>query len=218
MISCQFLKNTRLFQGIAEEEISAILKCSGAAERTYHKGETLWQEGSQASDIGLVLSGAVHIVKEDYWGNRMILSRVGAGELFGESYACVKAAPLTVTVIAAEDCSALFLPMARLLQSCSSACAFHSRLMQNLLSVLAQKNLMLNSKIDIVTRRSTRDKLMAYLSVQARQHRSPVFTIPFTRQQLADFLAVDRSAMTVELGKLAAEGVLAVDRNRFELL
>lgn len=206
-----------LFQGLEEREIQSVLQCLSAKARDYQKGETIFHPGRSVKEVGMVQAGRVHLVKEDRWGNAALLSTISMGELFGESYACV-GKPLPLRAVAAEECRVLFLTIGKVLTTCSSACRFHARLIQNLLSILAGKNLFLAQKADILAQRTVREKLLNYLFYQSQTHGSAVFTIPLNRQQLADYLSVDRSSMTVEMGKLCKEGILKVERNRFELL
>lgn len=205
-----------LFQGITAEELEQMWECLGPVEAFYPKGAFLWREGEKTKRMGVVLSGGVHILREDFWGNRSIQGRAGPGELFGEAYACGDE-PLGVSVQAAEDSRVLFLEAERLLTACPSACPFHARAAANLLRVLAGKNRMLSRKIEHISQRTTRAKVLSYLSWQARRQGSACFSIPFDRQGLADYLAVDRSALSQELGKMRREGLLDFHKNQFEL-
>ena len=211
------LKKCPLFFGILENEIEPILVCLSAKTKIYQKDQFVFRSGDHISSVGIVLSGSVHIIKEDFWGNRSILSEAVVGQLFGETYACVQTQPLIVSVIAAEDTEIMFLDAHSMMTSCSSACEFHLRLIRNLIGVLAEKNLMLTQKMEHLTKRTTREKLLSYLSAESQKNSSGVFEIPFNRQQLADFLSVDRSAMSSELSKLRSEGILAFYKNTFEL-
>lgn len=213
----EILASSKLFRQMNASEIDSILHCLSAVESTYKKGEYLLSTGDSLSSIGLVLSGSIHIIKEDYWGNRTILSELKAGEIFGEAFACASPNSLSVNVVAISDCKILFLNVARLLSTCSSVCVYHSRLIQNLLFTLAEKNIILAGKIEHLSQRKLRDKLLSYLSEQSKKQRSASFTIPFSRQELADYLCVDRSALSSELGKLKKEGFLDYRKNQFTL-
>ena len=210
------LRNTTLFCGIQEQELSAMLDCLGATRRSYPKGSYLLRAGDPLSLLGVVISGAVFILREDFWGNRTILSKVQPGEMFGETYACLGCSA-SVSVQADSDCTVLWLDVHRVATSCSSACSFHTHLIQNLLRAMAEKNLQLTGKLQITSQRSLREKILSYLSAQSQLAGSPAFTIPFSRQQLADYLAVDRSALSSALGKLRDEGILEFHRNQFRL-
>ena len=196
-----------LFRGIAAGELPALLDRSSAREVRFAKGELLLHRGETPRSLGLVLEGGVHIIREDFWGNRSIVGLAGPGEIFAESYA-LAGKPLAVSVLAAADGRALFLDAGHLSQ----------RLSANLLALLAEKNLMLTEKMRHMARRTTREKLLSYLSAQALRAGTAEFDIPLDRQQLADFLAVDRSAMSAALGKLRDEGVLEFRKNHFRLL
>ena len=196
-----------LFRGIAAGELPALLDRSSAREVRFAKGELLLHRGETPRSLGLVLEGGVHISREDFWGNRSIVGLAGPGEIFAESYA-LAGKPLAVSVLAAADGRALFLDAGHLSQ----------RLSANLLALLAEKNLMLTEKMRHMARRTTREKLLSYLSAQALRAGTAEFDIPLDRQQLADFLAVDRSAMSAALGKLRDEGVLEFRKNHFRLL
>ena len=217
MIDYKNLKNSILFSGMKEEEIRAILGCLSKQVKEYEKGSTIFGAGDAISELGIVISGSVHIIREDYWGNRDLMARIGEYEIFGETYACIPAAVIPIYVIAAQKTEILFLKVKKILTTCSSACQFHNRLIQNMLVVLAEKNLQMTNKIDIVTKRTTRSKLMTYLSNQAEQNHCSKVVIPLSRQQLADYLGVDRSAMTVELKKMQEEGLIQFEKNRFRL-
>lgn len=212
------IKNSPLFSDISENEVEVMLPCLSAVTKSYEKGETVFHIGDTVSSVGIVLCGSVNIEKDDFWGKHSILSHTGIGGIFGETYACVKTQPLNVNVIAAQDTEILFLDIQKVMTTCNSACKFHARLIQNMLLVLAQRNLTLKDKLEHMSQRTTREKLMSYLSEQVQKNQSPVFVIPFNRQQLSDYLSVDRSAMSAELCKLRDEGILKFSKNKFELL
>lgn len=207
-----------LFRGIDPGELPALLNCVDGRQRRFARQETILQAGQPTAYLGMVLSGTVHIVQEDFWGNRTIVGLAQAGDVFGESYACLPGEVLAVAAIAAEETEVLLLNGQKLTGGCERACGFHRQVTQNLVTLLAQKNGMLTRKMGHMARRSTREKVLSYLSEQALRQGSPVFDIPLDRQALADFLAVDRSALSATLGKLREEGVLTVQKNHFHLL
>ena len=211
------LKNSKLFQGITETEITAMLDCLSASKRSYRKGEYIFRRGEHIVSVAMVLEGCIHIQKEDYWGNLSILSEIPEGEIFGEVYACLGSSETLNNAVAVRQSTVLFLDISRVLTVCSSACCFHGRLIQNLLSVLALKNKILTQKLEHMSQRTTREKLLSYLSEQSLREGCPSFDIPFNRQQLADFLSVDRSAMSNELCKMRDEGILLFNKNHFVL-
>jgi cAMP-binding proteins - catabolite gene activator and regulatory subunit of cAMP-dependent protein kinases len=212
------LGKSPLFKGIRDDEIEEMMGCLAGDLKKYRKDEYILRLGDSLEAIGLLISGSVSVIKEDYWGNRNIMAKMEPGDIFGESYACVSGAALGVSVEAATDSEVLFLNVGKIMTTCNSACSFHSKLSQNLLTILASKNLYLNSKLTHMMQRTTREKLLSYLSGESVKHNSASFDIPFNRQQLADYLSVDRSAMSNELCKMRDEGILKFDKNHFSLM
>lgn len=211
------LKKTKLFSGVGEEDIVTMLSCLGARLLTFRKGEYVLRQGERLNDILVLAEGSLHIQRDDYWGNRSILGHVGVGEIFGEAYAAPESGVLLNDVVAVEDSSVFFFDVRRVLSTCSSACRFHSMVIQNLFYAISEKNRGLVQKLDYMSRRTTREKLLSYLSEEARKQNSADITIPFNRQQLADYLSVDRSAMSNELGRMRDDGLLEFKKNRFRL-
>lgn len=216
----EILRCSPLFRGIAPEELEQLIPCLGGGARRYGAGAAILLAGTPVGQMGLVLSGRVQVVREEFSGHRALLAELEPGELFAETFACAPALPggLPVTVLATQDCEVLLLDLQRVVRSCPNGCPFHSRLVSNLLGVLAGKNLALNRRMVHLSRRSTREKLLSYLSEQAAMAGGMEFTIPFGRQELADYLCVERSAMSAVLSRLRAEGVLETHRNHFKLL
>ena len=212
------LKTCPLFDGVEEGDLASMLGCLGAKTTRAEKNEMIFLEGDPARYVGVVLSGQVQIVQEDYYGSRSILGWAGAGELFGEAFACAGVEALPVSVLAAERSDIMLLECGRITTSCCNACAFHSRMIVNLLRVMAANNLQVHQKLQITSRRTTREKLMSYLMAQARARQASQFTIPFDRQELADYLGVDRSGLSAEIGRLKAEGVIDCHRSTFKIL
>lgn len=211
------LSNSGFFQGISPTEIRAMLHCLQAEKRHYPKGAIIYAAGDCISAIGLVLAGSVSIENDDIWGNKSILDTAEEGQIFAEAYACLPQEPLPISVVASAPTDVLFLQVEKLLRVCSNACPHHARVIQNLLFLSAQKNLQLSRKIFHTSAKSIRGRLLSYLSFQAKQQGSLDFYIPFQRQQLADYLNVERSALSHELGKMQREGLLTVKRNHFIL-
>ena len=202
----EILLRTPLFASIRREELSSILGCLSAKMIAADKGTSVFLEGDPAVHVGIVLSGAVQIVQDDYYGNRSVLAVAEPGDLFAEVFACAGLDTMPVSVITVKDSEIMLLDCKKVLTVCSHACPFHTQLVNNLLRVVAQKNLALNRKIQVMSHRTTKEKIMAYLLEQAKRHNSAQFTIPFDRQTLADYLGVERSAMSTEIGKLKASG------------
>ncbi len=207
-----------MFAGVGEDEIESMLSCLGARLRSYKKGEFVFRQGERLSDITVLVEGRLHIQKDDYWGNRSILAEISVGEMFGEAYAAPDSGALVNDVVAIEDSLVIFFDVKRILTTCSSACRFHAAVVQNMFFAISEKNRRLVQKLGHISQRTTREKLISYLSEQAQRQSSASFTIPFNRQQLADFLSVDRSAMSNELCKMRDDGLLEFDKNRFKLL
>lgn len=190
------LKNTKLFAGAGEEEIQAMLSCLGAVLHHYKKGDYVFRAGEYVHNLTVLVEGGLHIQKDDYWGNRAILG----------------------DVVAVKDSSVIFFDIYRILSVCPSACKFHSLVIKNLFFEISEKNRKLVAKLGHISNRTTREKLLSYLSDEAKRNKSSAFSIPFNRQQLADFLSVDRSAMSNELCKMRDEGLIEFNKNRFVLL
>ena len=209
---------TPLFAGIDPADLEPMLSCLGATAIHISKGDPVFLEGDDAGFIGVVLEGSVQVVQEDFYGNRSILTHAGKGDLFAETFACAGIDTMPVSGYAIRDCTLLILSCQKMLTVCSSACLFHNQLVKNMLKVVAQKNLNLNSKIRFMSQKTTKEKLMAYLLEQAKVTGSPEFTIPFDRQALADYLGVERSAMSAELSNLKKAGLLDFKGSNFHLL
>ena len=211
------LRSAPLFSGVSEEELTAILACLGAEVKHFPKDDFLLRAGDTAESIGLVLAGSVLVIQEDIWGNRNILSKAGPGQTFAAAYACAPGSLLNVSVAAETPAAAMFLNVRRVLIVCPSACVHHSRIIRNLLGELAEKNLRFGEKLTHMGQRSTRAKLMSYFSAEAQRLGKYEFDIPFSRQQLADYLAVERSGLSLELGKMKREGLLDFHKSHFVL-
>lgn len=212
------LKGTKLFSGVAEEEIGAMLSCLDAKLHAYQKGEYVFHQGERLNSLTVLVKGELHVQQDDYWGNRTIVNRIAVGEMFGESYATPESGGLLNDVVAVEDSTVIFFDVEKILTVCSAACRFHSMVVQNLFFAISEKNRTLVQKLGHISKRTTREKLISYFSEEAKRQNSSSFTIPFNRQQLADFLSVDRSAMSKELCKMRDEGLLEFKKNQFKLL
>lgn len=213
-----FLRETELFSGLTEGELSALMTCLAAERRRYRKGEIILRAGEVTKNFALVLSGRVQVENDDPWGKRSVLMSVGAGSIFAETYACLQNVPLMVSAVATEECEVLFLSAARLLSPCEGGCSFHARVIRNLLTLCAEKNLSLSRRMFHTSAKTIRGRVTSYLSFEAARRGKNEFAIPFDRQQLADYLGVDRSALSNELSKMQREGLLTVKKNRFTLI
>lgn len=211
------LEKCALFDGITMEELTGLLGCLGAKKQTAAKGQVIFQEGDTASQIGIVLSGAVQLERQDYYGNRSIVAYIAPGELFCESYAFAGVTALPVSAVADEESVVLLIDARHITVCCGNACPFHSRIIFNMLHMVASSNLVFDQKIQVTSKRTTREKLMTYLMNQMKLQNASSFTIPYDRQELADYLEVDRSGLSNEISKLRREGVLESEKNRFTI-
>ena len=212
------LKKTRMFSGVHEEEIASMLSCLGARLNTYKKGEYVLRQGEHIGDIAVLVQGKLHIQKDDYWGNRSILGQISVGEMFTEAYVAPESGALLNDVVALEESAVIFFDVKRVILTCPTACRFHAMVVQNMFFAISEKNRKLVGKIGHMSGRTLRAKLISYLSEEAKLQSSGEITIPFNRQQLADFLSVDRSALSNELCKMRDEGLLEFEKNHFKLL
>lgn len=212
------LRECPLFDRIGDESLKEMLGCLNAKERSYKKGDAVFAEGDKAKYLGIVLEGSVQLVRVDYYGNRSILANIEPPQLFGEAFACAGLKSLPVDAVAATDTRILLLDAQRIARPCGNACPCHGQTILNLLHIIAKKNLVLHQKIEITSKRSTREKLMTYLLLQAKKAKSHTFTVPYDRQELADYLEVDRSGLSAEISKLRNEKVLECRRSTFTLL
>lgn len=204
---------TPLFDGMTPNEALQLLKVCAASRRSYDEGEAVFLAGERPGLAGIVLEGRVIIVKEDFYGNRNIIAAAGQGQLFGEAFAFADMHELPVSVFAAKRSEILLMDCRKILTGAPSG-----RAALNMLKTVSNKNIILNAKIEIMSKRTTREKLLAYLSDAATKAGSGEFTIPFDRQGLADFLSVDRSAMSAELSKLRRSGIIDFKKNKFKIL
>ena len=214
------VKNVRspLFAGIADGDMEGMLGCIGYHVRNYRKGEIIAFEAEMIHHVGVVLQGAVDMIKEDVWGNRTMLLRSYREDVFGETFACGEDSLSTVTFVAAENTQVLFLSFCRVMHTCTHACVFHQTLIENMVRIIARKNRELMRKVEVVSKKSLREKILAYLSIQAQSQGTSRFEIPLGRVEWAEYLCADRSALTRELSKMKAEGLIDYHRNTFQIL
>jgi len=207
-----------LFAGIRREDLGGMLGCTGYHTGSYRKGQVIAMEDEAISHIGIVLEGAVDMVKADIWGNSTMLARMGKAEMFGEIFACGEDTRSMVSFVAAEDSSILFIPFHKIMHTCSMACEFHQRLVENMVRIIAAKGRELMRKVEVVSQKTLREKIMTYLSQQAQLQDARYFAIPLGRQELADYLCADRSALSRELANMKADGLIDYDKNTFKIL
>ena len=214
----EIMRNCPLFQGIDDESLSRMLTCLGAKREKFEKRNDILSEGVRAKDIGIMISGEAQEVRLDYFGNRSIISETSSAEVFGEDFACAEAGELPVSVVATEPCEVMFIDCAHILHTCHNNCGFHQQLIYNLMKILASKTLKFHERIEITSHRTTREKLLAYLDIESKKQGKRSFEIPFDRQELADYLEVERSGLSAEISKLRSEGIIKSEKNRFTLL
>lgn len=213
----EYIRQSHLFDGIGDDEIVQILNCLGYSIRLYRKDKVIAMEGNDIRYIGIVLQGAVDMVKEDLWGNKDMLTRMLPGDLFGETFACGIEAESVVTFVASATTEALIVPFNRVLKTCSNACGFHEKLIRNFIFMIARKNKALMQKLEVVTKKSLREKILAYLSQQAQEQQAKYIQIPLGRKELADYLCADRSSLTRELSGMKKEKIIDFERNTFRI-
>lgn len=210
--------NSPLFEGIQAEERNSMLSCIGYYVATFRKGNIIAFEDENIRNVGIVLSGSVDMVKEDVWGNKVLVARMGKNEIFGESFAWGKNKISAVTFVVSTDAKILMIPLDRVMHSCANTCVCHRQLVENMVHIIADKNRDLIWKIEVISKRTIREKLLAYLSSQAQTQNSRYFEIPLGRTELAEYLCVDRSALTRELVKMRDDGLIDYDKNCFRIL
>ncbi|MDL2229706.1 Crp/Fnr family transcriptional regulator [Treponema sp. OttesenSCG-928-L16] len=211
----QSMNSFSLFEHIESRDIPKVLTCLGAWEKSYAKGQYLSFTGDRAQAAGLILEGCIHMTKEDLWGNTSIFAVLSPGDLFGESFICSHSFAATVSFYAAADSRVLLLPLKRLLRSCASSCEFHHRLIENLMAIMAEKNVQFIEKMEIISKKTIRDKVLAYLALLAQKSGTSRISSPLSRQELADYLCVDRSALSRELSAMKKDGLIDFSRSDY---
>ncbi len=210
------ISSLALFQGIPPEECGAMMALGCVRTADFEKGAVLFRTGDVTGEFGVLLSGEVHVESGDLWGNRVILHSIPAGHAFAETYALC-GVPMMADVIAVQPSRVLFIRLAALLDEANSAQPWYPKLLRNLTLLFARKNLAWSGRVFCLSAKGIRSRVMMYLSAQAAQAGSTEFSIPFDRQQLADYLNVERSALSKELGRMQKEGILTFRKNHFQL-
>ena len=211
------VKKSPLFYGINDDELYTLLKCCASEQVLYEDGEYIFRMGESVNKVLVLLRGKACVIQENFWGHQEHIYHIKEGELFGQSYSCARTPVLPVSVVAVGGCETLFLNYQRMITFCPLACDFHTRFIHNMLRLVSEHNVKLENKLEHVCRRTTREKLLSYLSEQAMAKGGRDFDIPHNRQELAEYLCVDRSAMSSELSKMRAEGILDFQKNHFVL-
>ena len=212
------LKACPLFYDINEEELKKILFCLGAKIEKYDKKFTIFPEGIPVKYIGIVLSGSIQIIQTDYYGNRNILGTNKKSEVFAEAFACAQTSSIPVSIISNEESEIMLIEASHILHTCSNNCSFHNTLIYNLMRELAKKTIAFHQRIEITSKRTTREKLLSFLLAESRRQGKNEFDIPYNRQELADYLEVERSGLSLEISKLRKEKILESNKNHFILL
>lgn len=210
--------NSQLFEGLKKEEIISVLNCLNARRKKVSKQSYIWTAGDKAEYIGVVIQGQVNIIKEDALGNRIIISNLSKSKIFGESFSIAKTKLYPVTVQAATDCTVILLKTKILTSTCPNRCEFHKKIIDNLLNLIAQKNINLNNRINCISKKSIKQKLLFYLLSKTNPNNKYEVTIPFNRKELSDYLSVNRSALSRVLSKLKKDKIISYNKNKFKLL
>jgi CRP-like cAMP-binding protein len=212
------LKKSGLFRNLTEDEMNEALRSLSIIKRGYKKGSFILNAGDTTGTVGMVLFGSVTIENNDIWGNRTVLSRAGAGEVFAEAYALLENEPLVVDVSANDPATVAFIDLSELWRGTNGSSGWRSKLLYNLLIIAMQKNRLLSERSFHTSPKSARGRIMAFLSSVSLRKGSSEFTIPFDRQEMADYLNLDRTALSKELGRMRNEGLIEFHKNRFKLL
>ncbi len=207
-----------IFAGIKEEEIEPLFNCLGITIKEYDKDEYIFFNSNKLNNIGLVNKGVVHMIKEDYWGNKSIFMIMKSGEIFGESYICSDVLTSNVSFYTSTSCEIIFLPFSRVLKTCERSCQFHNRLIENMVKEIAKKNIQFIEKINILSKRSIREKIMTYLSQLAQITGNSKFILPLGRNELSEYLGVNRSALSRELSQMKKDRIIDFNKDIFEIL
>ena len=212
------LKKCPLFDGITDDELKKMLVCLGAKTVNYGKKQPIFSEGAPAKHLGLMLEGEAHIEQIDYYGNRRIPEKIAVGDVFAEAFACAEIQHLPLDVIADTPSRVMLIDCSHILNTCESRCFHHQQLIYNLMRDIANKTVVYHQKMEITSKRTTREKLLAYLTLTSKKQDKSSFDIPFNRQELADYLQVERSGLSAEISKMKADGIIDNKKNHFELL
>lgn len=207
-----------LFSGIKKEDLTTMLTCLGSYIHDYKKGEFISLSSEPVQSIGVVLQGTIHMIKEDVWGNKTILAFIKKDEVFGETFVCGNQSNSMVTFYSSTNSKILYMPFYKVIHSCTMSCIFHHRLIENMMKLMANKNAQLMEKIEIISKKTIRKKILTYMLLQSQIHESDYFEIPLGRLELADYLCVDRSALTRELNNMKKDKIITFTKNSFHIL
>ena len=211
------IKNSPIFFGLSEEELKQMLECFNGRIKTYEDGDMIIRQGDVIKNIYLVLSGVVNIEKDSYWGRRIIVSQLGANDNIALAFVASKNVESTVDAVSVGKTKLLVLSYEKCTTMCQNVCTKHRMLINNLFEILSKENIDLLQKIENISQKTIREKLLTYFSNEAKKNRSNIFEIQFKRQDLADYLNIDRSAMSFELSKMQKDGLIKFEKNKFML-
>ena len=214
----QALLKLPLFSEIKEDDLLVMLDCLGAFIKDYKKDEYIYLCNEDIESIGIILSGKVQMIREDMWGNKTILVNMISPELFGETSTCGSSMNATVSFEAVEESTILFVPFKKVMNSCPVTCEYHHKVIKNMVTLIADKNVRLMQKIDVTSKKTLREKIAAYLTLQAEKYNSMEFNLDMGRVQFAHYLNADRSAVTRELNQMAEEGLIEFHKNSFRII
>ncbi|MBO8435305.1 MAG: Crp/Fnr family transcriptional regulator [Tyzzerella sp.] len=218
MIDLDKLATYPLFNNIKKEDLKNVLGCSYIAYKTFSKGDYLAMTDDEIHYIGIICKGSVQMIKEDYWGNKTILLHMHTGEVFGETFVCSASFLSQVSFITTEKTEIMFLDYYKVMHTCSSSCPHHNKLISNMLRCIGEKNIKLMEKVEVVSKKTLRDKIMTYLAIEAKNQGNNEFTIQFSRIELSEYLCADRSAVTRELASMRDDGLIEFEKNLFKIL
>ncbi len=214
----EILKRTKLFTNINEGEIEKLLKCLKSYRKNYSKGDFIFIAGNNTPGVGIVISGEAQIIKENILGDSTIIALLKSGDMFGETFACMKMKEIPVSVISSDKSDVLFIDIDNIIHTCPSSCSFHSQLISNMLYIIAEKNILLNQKMSYITHKTIRNRLEAFFLDIIEKKGSYTFTLPYNRNELADYLCADRSAMSRELFKMQSDGIIKINKKNIQWL
>ncbi|MEE0954575.1 MAG: Crp/Fnr family transcriptional regulator [Eubacterium sp.] len=214
----QQIRQSPLFDGISDKDLPAMLKCTGCYTHFFNKGEPVYSQEEEVKTVGIVLCGHVQMLQEDIWGRKTILTAMDPGDMFGETFACGSETTSKVTFLCTMPSKILMMPFHHIMNMCSNACSFHNKLIENMVRMIAVKNGQLMQKVEILSKRTLREKILAYLSREVQKQKSQYLDIPMGRIELAEYLGADRSALSRELSRMKEDGLIDYDRNTFRLI
>lgn len=217
-IDMEQIHSLEMFQGIEANDMHSLLKCMGSYVEIYQKDQLIYFTKDTITSIGIILDGCVHMEKEDVWGRKVILVSMGEGAIFGETFACQKDTASEVTFTARKPTKVLYLPFHRILHTCQNTCLFHHKLIENMVMYIARKNYQLIEKVEVTSKKTLREKILTYLSIESRDHKGVYFDIPLGRAELADYLCSDRSALSRELKAMKDAKIIDYHKNTFKIL